>query len=250
MDINSPIENPVLLELLNNLKVQSNANIEYDFFKELLSTKFLSPITQDSLQGCRSGESTLKEGATIKFIHLNDEKGNSYLPVFTDWNELKKWNETEGIKTIILSFEDYKTMILENSSMFTGFVLNPYGHNIIFDKNLIQQAEESVSKKKESESVMIGVPEKYPHKMIEALKYFLPCLDSVKSAYLLLMVRGEKEKSYLLVVDTDGNLNDVFGKIAKIVTKYLAKEELIDFVPLSQPFGKSAVEGQEPFYKK
>lgn len=250
MDINSPIENPVLLELLNNLKAQFSIEIEHDFFKELLSTKFLSPITQDSLQGCKSGESTLKEGATIKFIHLNDEKGNSYLPVFTDWNELKKWNEKDDVKTLILSFEDYKTMILENNSMFTGFVLNPYGHNIIFDKNLIQQAEENMTEKTESESVMIGEPEKYPHKMIEALKDFLPSINSVKSAYFLLMVRGEKDKSYLLVVDTDGNLNDVFGKIAKIVTKYLAKEELIDFVTLSQPFGKSAVEGQEPFYKK
>lgn len=250
MDINKPIENLVLLGLLDKLKTLFNADTEHEFFKELLSTKFLSPITQDSLQGCKRGESTLKEGARIKFIHLNDEKGNSYLPVFTDWNELKKWNETEEIKTLILSFEDYKTMTLENNSMITGFVLNPYGHNIVFDKNLIQQAEESVSKKRESESVMIGVPEKYPHKMIEALKDFLPTIDSVKSAYLLLMVRGEKDKSCLLVVDTDGNLNIVFGKIAKIVTKYLAKEELIDFVPLSQPFGKSAVEGQEPFYKK
>ncbi|MEG0314854.1 MAG: enhanced serine sensitivity protein SseB [Erysipelotrichaceae bacterium] len=250
MDINKPIENLVLLELLDKLKAQFNADTEHEFFKELLSTKFLSPITQDSLHGCKSGESTLKEGATIKFIHLNDEKGNSYLPVFTDWNELKKWNETEGIKTLILSFEDYKTMILENNSMFTGFVLNPFGHNIMFDKNLIQQAEENVSEKKERESVMIGVPEKYPHKMIEALKDFLPSIDSVKSAYLLLMVRREKDTSYLLVVETDGNLNDVFGKIAKVVTKYLSKEELIDFVPLSQPFGKSAVEGQEAFYKK
>lgn len=250
MDINSPIQNPVLLELLDNLKAQFNLETEHEFFQELLSTKFLSPITQDSLQECRSEENTLKEGATLQFIHLNDEKGNSYLPVFTDWNELKKWNKTEEIKTLILSFEDYKTMILENNSMLTGFVLNPFGHNIIFDKNLIQQAEENVSKKRESESVMIGVPEKYPHKMIEALKEFLPSIESVKGAYLLLMVRGEKEKSYLLVVDTDGNLNDVFGKIAEIVTKYLSKEELIDFVPLSQAFGKSAVEGQEPFYKK
>lgn len=245
MDINSPIENPVLIELLNNLKAQFNADTEHEFFKELLSSKFLSPITQDSLQGCKSGE-----GTTIKFIHLNDEKGNSYLPVFTDWNELKKWNKTEGIKTLILSFEDYKTMILENNSMFTGFVLNPFGHNIIFDKNLIQQAEENISKKQKSESVMIGVPEKYPHQMIEALKDFLPSIESVKSAYLSLMIRGEKAKSYLLVVDTDGNLNDVFGKIAEVVTKYLSKEELIDFVPLAQAFGKSAVEGQEPFYKR
>lgn len=46
MDINKPIENPVLVELLDNLKTQFNADTEHKFFKELLSAKFLSPITQ------------------------------------------------------------------------------------------------------------------------------------------------------------------------------------------------------------
>ena len=250
MDVNKPIENPVLVELLDNLKTQFNADTEHKFFKELLSAKFLSPITQDSLQGCKNGESALKEDAAIKFIYLNDEKGNSYLPAFTDWNELRKWNKANEIKTLILSFEDYKTMIFEKDSIFSGFVLNPFGHNIIFDKDLIQQAEKSVSGKKENESVMIGIPEKYPYEMVEALKKFLPSISSVKSVYLLLMVRGEKDKSFLLVVDTDGNINDVFCKIANKATKYLSKDEQLDLVLLSQPFGKSAVVGQIPFYER
>ena len=48
MDVNKPIENPVLVELLDNLKTQFNADTEHKFFKELLSAKLLTPITQDS----------------------------------------------------------------------------------------------------------------------------------------------------------------------------------------------------------
>ena len=49
MDVNKPIENPVLVELLDNLKTQFNADTEHKFFKELLSAKFLSPITQEKI---------------------------------------------------------------------------------------------------------------------------------------------------------------------------------------------------------
>lgn len=250
MDINKPIENFVLLELLDRLKKQFNTNTEHAFFKELLSTELLSPITQDSLQECGNGTNVLKEGTSIKFINFNDDQGNIYLPVFTDWDELKKWNKSEDVKTVIRSFNDYETMIFGDTSLLSGFVLNPFGNNIIFDKTLIKQARESVDNIKEKESVMIGIPEKYPHNLIEELKSFLPKINSVKSAYLLLMIRGEKDKSYLIVVDTDGNLNDIFGNIAQVAKKYLGKDELLDFIPLSQPFGKSAIEGQTAFYQR
>ena len=97
---------------------------------------------------------------------------------------------------------------------------------------------------------MIGIPEKYPYEMVEALKKFLPSISSVKSVYLLLMVRGEKDKSFLLVVDTDGNINDVFCKIANKATKILIEGRTIGFGAFITTFWKSAVEGQIPFYER
>ena len=78
MDVNKPIENPVLVELLDNLKTQFNADTEHKFFKELLSAKFLSPITQDSLQGCKNGESALKVLLKDKYHSTKDSLTKKY----------------------------------------------------------------------------------------------------------------------------------------------------------------------------
>lgn len=56
---------------------------------------------------------------------------------------------------------------------------------------------------KKGETVMLGIPEKYPADIVDALKEYLPSLSSVKSAYLMLMIKNRNDKSYLLIVYTD-----------------------------------------------
>ena len=250
MDVNKPIENSQLLDILERLKSNYSYMLEHEFFEELNSAYFLTPVTEDSQIGCATGEAIVKEDTTIKFIHLSDDYGHNYIPAFTDWNELRKWNDAKNIRTLILSFNDYKNLVFSAESTFEGFVLNPFGNNILFDKDLIREVEDSVDEAKQGEAVMLGIPEKYPVQMIDALKEFLPSLVSVKSAYLLLMIREEDDKSLLLIVDTDGDYNNVFGKIADIAVNYLESDETLDIIPLAEEFGKNAVEGHSPFYQK
>jgi hypothetical protein len=250
VDTNKLIENSKLLELLERLKLNYDNQLEHEFFMELISTHLLTPITKDSLIGYVKANTTLKEGTTIKIIHLSDDAGNKYIPAFTDWNELRKWCSKKDIKTLILSFDDYKTIVSSADSSLNGFVLNPFGQNIMFNKDLIQKVEDNTVTIVKGESVMLGIPEKYPVKMIDALKQFLPSISLVNSAYLLWMVRGENDRSLLLIVDADGDYNKVFGKIADIAVNYLEENEKLDFVPLAEEFGKNAVEGHSPFYLK
>lgn len=106
------------------------------------------------------------------------------------------------------------------------------------------------NKIEKNESVILGTPKDYPHEMVDKLKEILPSIDTVNSAYLLLMIRNKKDKSFLIVVDTNGNLPNVFEKIANIATKYLKSDEKIDFVSLNDSFGKKSVQGEIPFYKR
>jgi len=250
MDINKPITNLKLVEILDEIKNNYSHQKEAEFFKELVCTKFLVPITSDSLTECSSGETILKENVTIKFVAINDSEGNVYLPVFTDWEEIKKWNSEDNVKTLILTFQDCKTIAMGEDNEHKGFVLNPFGQNIVFGENLIQQVgQENVESEKE-ETVMLGVPEQYPVQMVADIKKNLLYMPSVKSAYLLLMIRDENDKSYLLIVDSSDEHNIIFEKIGDIAMKYLGEEEKLDFVPLSSEFGRSAIEGHTPFYER
>lgn len=249
MDINKPITNFKLVEILEEIKNNYSHQKEAEFFEELVCTKFLVPITNDSLAECSSGETTLKENATIKFIAINDSKGNAYLPIFTDWEEVKKWNSDDNIKMLILTFQDCKAIAMVEDNEHKGFVLNPCGQNIVFGEELIRQIERENGKPEKEETVMLGIPENYPVQMVEAIKKSLVHMPSVKSAYLLLMIRGESDKSYLLIVDSSEEHNGIFEKIGDIAMEYLGEEEKLDFVPLSSEFGQSAIEGHTPFYK-
>ena len=63
------------------------------------------------------------------------------------------------------------------------------------------------------------------------------------------MLRENNEQSYLLVIETDEDLNNLYPQLAKIATKYLEKGEVIDFISTKEKFGKSAIQGHNPFYK-
>lgn len=252
MDINVPIENPELVSSMKELKNNYTQATERNFFKKLLEAKFLAPVIIDPAPVSKNEKTTLNKNTSISFIEIIDNEGSNFFPAFTDWEELRKWNQGEDLQTLIFTFKDYKEVILEreDEKSINGFVLNPLGQNVIFGKEQIQIVNNNAVQIDQDESVQIGVPKNYPTEMIEAVKSYLPKLSSVKSAYLMLMIRGKDDKSYLLVIDTDEDYNKVFENIAEVATKSLKPDEKIDFVPFNEEFGKSAVKDQDPFYRK
>ena len=75
----------------------------------------------------------------IKLLTTKD--GKRFFMAFTDWMELKKWKDEENQQTFALKFEDYAAMLLRkdaqgNTSPALGFVINPYGGNIVISKEM------------------------------------------------------------------------------------------------------------------
>ncbi|RDW16452.1 hypothetical protein CWR48_16340 [Oceanobacillus arenosus] len=250
-DINKPVTNPKLIEIIDRLKTNYVEENEHEFFKELLSANFLAPVVIEPIPENKDGKTVLKEGTKINFIAINNEKGENFFPAFTDWNELRKWSDKIDIQTFILTFKDYEEMIFrKENDTWVGFVINPYGEDIVINREKMRVVNNNDAKIEKDESVIIGIPKEYPNEMVNSLKEYFSKVNSVKSAYILLMIRNQGEKSYLMVIDTDNNPNKVFEKVTNVATKYLKVDEKIDFVTLSDSFGKDAIVGQQPFYQK
>ena len=250
LDLNKPVNNPVLLEAIEDLKLNYNQENELNFFQKLQGADFLVPIATDPLFETNKGEAILEKNTKIEFISITNDKGETYFPAFTDWNELKKWNEDSKIRTVIFKFSDYKKVILDDdNTTWSGFVINPYGQNIIMGRDQIDLVNKEVEIEKE-ESVMLGIPQEYPYQMIDAITGLLSKIKSVKCAYLLLMIRNKTDKSFLIVVDTNDNPKETFDMISNVSTGFLREDEKIDMTPLNTPFGKNAVKDQKPFYQK
>lgn len=247
MGINKPITNKKLVEIMHKMKNDNSKEME--FLNEFLKAKFLCPAVMKLGANSKnnSGKIILNEGTTIKLVGLSSENGKNYLMAFTDWTELRKWQNKANQQTLILSYEDYQGAILKDDSAYEGFVINPYGENIVLDKNSIKNINQRFQHVKKDESVLLGLPKEYPYDMVEKLKLYFNKVKVVKAAYLLWMVRGE-EASYLLVLDFVGVPETVFPKIADVCQSYL-KGKLLDMIPMNTVFGKSAIENQQPFYQ-
>lgn len=151
-----------------------------------------------------------------------------------------------------------------------GAVINPFGFNFILDKNMAgiidnavkEENEKEASKKpipKSGEAVMceqsfpngtkvkLGLPAEYPEEMTKAICRAVKSNKNVHALYLLLMII-DKEQSYLIVADFEGDKDSIFGMIANAGMPY-SNGKYLDLVRFDSEFGRNAVKDVKPFYK-
>lgn len=249
VDINKPITNPRLVENIEEIIVNQNVENEYELINEMLKAHFLTPVVISPKPNSNKGKTVLKEETTIDFVGITNTDDENFLLAFTDWNELGKWNDEQNQQTIIFKFTDLSTIILEGEEQWDGFVINPFGGNLILENERIQEINDSFIQVEKGDSVMLGVPKEYPHELINAISKYLMRIEFVKRAYFMLMIQND-DMSYLIVVDTTINSQEMIEGIAKVAKPYLNRDEKIDIVPLNSSFSKQAIKGKTPFYKK
>ncbi len=256
VDVNVPLENPKLKTLLASFREDGTAE---EVLEEIaLRARFLSLIQLSSEPAdTGNGTAVFEEGTKISFPLLGSESGAFYYAAFTDWEELGKWEAAkEAPKTLILSFDDYADMILEQDGI-GGLAVNPFGANLILEKEQIRHmkshkdvvlkgvSQEVISK---DTKVMLGEPKEYPTAMIQAISACLRSCPEVNRVWLRLMER-DHELSYLLIVDLEGEQSSVFEKIAGAARPHL-NGFFIDMVVYADDFGKRATQGVASFYTR
>lgn len=247
MDINEPIINSELVDVIKRLK-ENNATQE-EFFSKLSNAKLLCPIDfQLKNEGKEENKLVVGEGSTIQIKHLEDEKGKKYLMAFTDWGELQKWNKVKGQQTLILESQDYKTVMEQSKSRYYGMTINPFGENIIITLPMLENMENHKQVITKEEKVMVGIPSEYPTKMVNGLKDYFKENNLVDKAYLLWMVR-EEERSYLLVLDSLISPNQLYPQVGEFCKPYL-NGKCLDIISARLDFGKRVIKDQSPFYIK
>ena len=264
-DVNKPLTNPKLSEMLNKRAQQDeidenekraliNAIVE----ECVTNARFLSivQIDENDITKDENGNVTFNKDSHINFVLLNGPENKTYFPVFSDWEQLRKWEayKDEDVNTMILSFDDYYAMVKDNES---GIVINPFSDNIIFtnadihrfkeikDLNTTGHSERVIT---EDTKVYLADPEPYPKEMTEAIIKYAKTQPNINAIWLKLMINGD-EQSLLLSVDFEGDRNTVFDGIANVARPCIPKGLFIDMVPSNEGIGARVVKNK-PFYKK
>ena len=267
-NVNQAVENPYLLGLSRVFfERQGEGEFLNLFFRELVRSHYLVAIETDgSLPiGEKDGSVTLKAGMKLTIPHVTMDRGESALPVFTDWFALGAMDRQmeAGWKreTMIAGFPQIVSMLTKGE----GFVINPYGpqlfyvspeliHNLMsspgYQSEFGEAKVQSVEVKKDAE-VLLGYPKE--NEEVEALHrrliFFAKTHSEITMLDMLLKSDPDGTKSYLIIVDMpEEHCHECFKEIYESCRDLLHRVPYMDFVTLQRGAFAKGARTEEPLY--
>ena len=274
-NVNQAVENPYLLGLSRVFfERQGEGEFLNLFFRELVRSHYLVAIETDgSLPiGEKDGSVTLKAGMKLTIPHVTMDRGESALPVFTDWFALGAMDQQMGAmnqqmeagwkrETMIAGFPQIVSMLTKGE----GFVINPYGpqlfyvspeliHNLMsspgYQSEFGEAKVQSVEVKKDAE-VLLGYPKE--NEEVEALHRRLISFAKTHSeiAMLDMLLKSDPDgtKSYLIIVDMpEEHCHECFKEIYESCRDLLHRVPYMDFVTLQRGDFAKGARTEEPLY--
>ena len=275
-NVNQAVENPYLLGLSRVFfEKQGESEFLNLFFRELVRSHYLVAIETDGSlpMGEKDGSVTLKAGMKLTIPHVTMDRGESALPVFTDWFALGAMDQQMGAmnqqmeagwkrETMIAGFPQIVSMLTKGE----GFVINPYGpqlfyvspeliHNLMsspgYQSEFGEAKVQSVEVKKDTE-VLLGYPEE--NEEVEALHRRLISFAKTHSeiAMLDMLLKSDPDgtKSYLIIVDMpEEHCHECFKAIYESCRDLLHRVPYMDFVTLQRGDFAKGVRTEEPLYE-
>ena len=276
-NVHQAVENPYLLGLsCVFFEKQGEGEFLNLFFRELVRSHYLVVIeTERGLpKGEKDGTVTLKAGMKITIPHVTMDRGESALPVFTDWFALGAMDQQMGAmnqqmeagwkrETMIAGFPQIVSMLTKGE----GFVINPYGpqlfyvsptliHNLMsspgYQSEFGEAKVQSVEVKKDTE-VLLGYP--VENEEVEALHRrlisFAKTHSEITMLDMLLKSDPDGTKSYLIIVDMpEEHCHECFKEIYESCRDLLHRVPYMDFVTLQRGDFAKGVRTGEPLYER
>ena len=274
-NVHQAVENPYLLGLSRVFfERQGEGEFLNLFFRELVRSHYLVAIETDGSlpMGEKDGSVTLKAGMKLTIPHVTMDRGESALPVFTDWFALGAMDQQMGAmnqqmeaewkrETMIAGFPQIVSMLTKGE----GFVINPYGpqlfyvspeliHNLMsspgYQSEFGEAKVQSVEVKKDTE-VLLGYPKK--NEEVEALQRrllsFAKAHPDIAMLDMLLKSDPDGTKSYLIIVDTpEEHCHECFKEIYESCRDLLHRIPYMDFVTLQRGDFAKGVMTEAPLY--
>ena len=267
-NVHQAVENPYLLGLSRVFfERQGEGEFLNLFFRELVRSHYLVAIETDGnlTQVGKDGSVTLKAGMKLTIPHVTMDRGESALPVFTDWFALGAMDRQmeAGWKreTMIAGFPQIVSMVTKGE----GFVINPYGpqlfyvspeliHNLMsspgYQSEFGEAKVQSVEVKKDAE-VLLGYPKE--NEEVEALHRRLISFAKTHSeiAMLDMLLKSDPDgtKSYLIIVDMpEEHCHECFKEIYESCRDLLHRVPYMDFVTLQRGDFAKGARTEEPLY--
>lgn len=130
---NEEIRNPKLVAAMQAMLKHDNEQTRSQMAAELLDSRLLSPVQQQTILTEQSGPAK-----RVRFMDIKNTEGDKYYLAFTGLDEYAKWNdEDKHNEAMIMTLDDFGNILIRQLNGLKGFVVNPYGENISISKDLL-----------------------------------------------------------------------------------------------------------------
>lgn len=227
-------------------------------FTNFIKAELLIPVTLDEepVQN-KDGVLTMVPDTGFHFPMIEAKDGKVFLLAFTSQEEFKKYADGTDIHTIQGSYKDFVYM-LDNARNpgVSGVVINPFNESITIFRELLLAIKDRKDMMDhghankifaKGQQVVISEPKNQPVALIEAVKQYMESNDAIKAGYLRVMITSNST-TYLLVVDHDGEEQEIFDVIAECAKPYL-RGMMLDLINLDTELGEKATTNIEAFYQ-
>lgn len=252
LELNQLITNPALVQAMDTFKKTPSPRTELDMINLFFSARLLTPINLvDELVDGKMESST-------RFQHflITSDKGEQFYLAFTDQAELHKWAKEEKKDALTVPLPAFAAMLDKNKDA-KGVVINPFGANITFSKEMIENLPKRRLEllKVAPPRFLIGKLKEEPEELEAALsKYFKKKQKDIQQAWLFTALReGTQKPHYMLVVDYDGDpddLKNIAPLIGEAAKPHLKEGDGFDVVRNDGKFAADLLEKNDPFYQK
>ena len=253
------IKNPALKEAIEKMQEDGNKQNIDVMITECVRAKFILPANVRQIPNAhtQNGKTVMGSSTQVQFRLLeNNQTKQKFFGVFTDIDELNKWNGVAGSSKVVTDFDSLAGMVMDPNSNTEGFVINAFGKSVTFPKPMvisIKQQYDYMRRKKNiienGTQVKVGEPDEYPIDLMAALINHLSTEPQVNAAFLR-MIEKDGKKGYFIVVDFLGDMDQTFEGIADVSKPFIDDEEALTIMPFTMEFARNAVKGIDPFYKK
>lgn len=146
VDVNVAVTNPNLVAAIERLKGDVSDEAKDALLVELNKSNYLAAIFTDEMHASEpdeNGKSVIEKDSTIKVLNTSDNNGNIYLPLFTDWDALRKYID-QPVNTLVFPPQDAWHWALEMGD-YHGIVINPAENALPLNKEQIQYLASQVA---------------------------------------------------------------------------------------------------------
>jgi len=252
-DLTTPVANPALVQAIEVARQDSTEQNWAQVVRAAMAAHYLAPIDIRPRRAASGSENAFS-------LHMlkDSANGKRYYPAFTDRGEMDKWRSDDEQRALTLSFDDYSRLVLDGRVPVDGFVINPCGGNVVFNRAML----EAIRLRSEGRSdwgaatcaiekgamICLGQPSEYPAGLEDALRRYLMAQPGVRDAYLLLMDK-DGATSYLVAVDFEGAAVPLFEGIGNAAMDHLGDMSL-NLIPCDSDFWREVRSDFQPFYRK